>query len=447
MSNIDKNWRDKYRKKIISGPEAAQKIKSGMGIEMLAITSESRLITDPLTQRQDIEDVRIYFSFMRPDSAFVKPDKFVNRFKLYSHFVSDVTRPLVEKGLIDFIPSHNSSANRQFTDGHIKIDAAILNLTPPDRNGFLNFSFRPSLHKPMVHQLKREKRDRFLVIATINEYLPACCGDTLIHESEIDFMVEDSSPMKPIPWYKGEDLGQEIDAIAKNVATLVEDGATLEFGIGKIPPNVCRALMSKNDLGIHTELLSGPIFDLIKAGVVTGKYKTLHPYHVVFGFAYPNSMEMYEWFDCNPICTAYPLDYVCDSRVVYKNYKFTAINSAIQVDLTGQNNSEVIYNNQWSGTGGQLDYMKAACWSEDGKAIIAMKSTAKGGMISRITGNSFYPGGGTTCRNDIQYVVTEYGVAELEGRSLTERAHALIEIAHPKFRDELIQQAKERHLW
>jgi len=447
MSYVDKNWRDKYRKKIISGEEASKKIKSGVGIEMMGIGTESLLITQPLIQRQDIEGVRIYFSFMRPDSSFAQPEKLVNRFKLYSYFLSNVTRPLVEKGLMDYIPSHNSSVNRQFIDGHIKIDAAILNLTPPDQNGFLSMSYRPGLHKPMVHQFKKEKKDNFLVIASINENLPVCCGDTLIHVSEIDFMVEDHSPMVPVAWYSEAELGEEMPKIAKNVATLIEDGSTLEFGIGKIPPHVCRELMNKNDLGIHTEILSGPIFELIKAGVVTGKYKTLHPYQVVFGFAYPNSIEMYEWFDRNPVCTAYPLNYVCDTNIVAQNYKFTAINSAVQIDLTGQSNSEVIWNNQWSGTGGQLDYMKAGCLSKGGKAIIAMKSTAKGGKVSRITGGPFYPGGGTTLRNDIQYIVTEYGIAKLEGRSLRERARALIEIAHPKFKDELIERAKERHLW
>ena len=446
MPYIDKNWRDKYRKKIILGEEASKKIKSGMGVEMMG-TGESLLITKPLTQRQDIEGVRLYFTFMRPDSSFLHPEKLVDRFKLYSHFLSYETRPLVEKGLMDFIPSHNSSANRQFIDGHIEIDAAVLSLTPPDRNGFLSMSYRPAMHKPMVHQLKREKGNRFLVIASINENLPICCGDTLIHESEIDFMVEDHFPMVPIPWYSREELGKEMPKIAENVATLIEDGTTLEFGIGKIPPHVCWALMNKNDLGIHTEILSGPVFDLIKAGVVTGKYKTLHPYQVVFGVAYPNSMEMYEWFDRNPVCNAYPLNYVCDTNIIVQNNKFIAINSAVQVDLTGQNNSEVIGNSQWSGTGGQVDYMKAACLVKGGKAIIAMRSTAKGGTISRITGGPLYPGGATTLRNDIQYVVTEYGIAKLEGKSLRERAHALIEIAHPNFREELIEQAKERRLW
>ena len=358
-----------------------------------------------------------------------------------------ITGPLVEKGLVDFIPNHNSMVNRLFTDGHINIDAAFLTLTPPDRNGFMSLSFWPMLQKPMVTQLKRRKGDNFLVIATVNGDLPFCCGDTLIHESEIDFMVEDNYPIKPYPWYREEDLGEEMPIIAQNVATLVEDGATLEFGIGKVPPHICWALKNKNDLGIHTEILSGPIFELIKAGVVTGKYKTLNPYQVVFGFAIPNSMEMYEWFDRNPVCTPYPLAYVCNRSIIANHDKFTSINSAIQIDLTGQDNSEVIFNTQWSGSGGHSDYMTGACLSKDGKAIIAMKSTAKDGKISRIIGSPLYPNGVTTCRTDIHYVVTEFGIAKLVGRSTKERAHALIEIAHPKFRDELRGQAKEQHFW
>ena len=446
MPYTDKNWADKYRRKIISGEQAAQKVKSGMGIEIMG-TPRSLAIIEPLTQRQDIEGVRVYLSFVRSDSPFAHPERIVDRFELFSYFLNNVTFPLVEKGLMDYIPSHNSTANRQFIDGHIKIDAAVLSTTPPDRNGFLSLSYRPGQHKPMVTQLKREKGDNFLVIAAVNENLPFCCGDTLIHESEIDFMVEDHYPMEPYPWYSEEEFGEESPIIAENVATLIEDGATLEFGIGKVPPYVCRALMNKNDLGAHTEILSGPLFDLIKAGVVTGKHKTLHPYQVVFGFAIPNSMEMFEWFDRNPVCGAYPLYYVCNRSVIEKNDKFTAINSAVQIDLTGQDNSEVIFNAQLSGTGGHNDYMRGACMSRGGKAIIAMKSTAKNGTISRIVGSPLYPGGVTTSRNDIQYVVTEYGIAKLEGRSLRERAHALIEIAHPKFRDELRDQAKERHLW
>lgn len=446
MSFISRNWVDKYRKKIIAGEEAAQKIKSGMGVEIMG-TPRSLATINPLVQRQDIEGVRIYLSFVRPDSPFAHPEKLVDRFKLYSHFLNNVTFPLVEKGLMDYIPSHNSTANRQFIDGHIKIDAAILSTTPPNRNGFLSLSYRPGQHKPMVPHLKKERGDNFLVIAAVNENLPFCCGDTLLHESDIDFMVEDHYPMEPYPWYTKDELGEEMPIIAENVATLIEDGDTLEFGIGKVPPHVCWALMNKNDLGFHTEILSGPLFELIKAGVATGRRKTLYPYQVVFGFAIPNSIEMFEWFDRNPVCAAYPLFHVCDRSIIVKHDKFIAINSAVQIDLTGQDNSEVIFTSQYSGTGGHNDYMRGACMSKGGKAIVVMKSTAKGGTISRIVGSPLYPGGVTTTRNDIQYVVTEYGIAKLEGRSLRERAHALIEIAHPKFRDELRDQAKERYLW
>jgi len=441
------NWQEKYREKLISGEEAAAKIESGMGVSMIGGGTESLLISGPLSRRQDIEDVRVYFSFMRPDSPFAHPEALGGRFSLYSAFLTDVTRPSVEKGLMDYIPCHNSALNRQIIDGHVKLDVAFLSLTPPDANGFLSMSYRPGMHKPMVHVLKREKKEKFLVIASINKHLPVCCGDTLIHASEIDFMVEDHQPMKPAPWYREEELKGEVPLIAANVATLIEDGATLEFGIGKIPPHVCRGLMNKNDLGIHTEIMSQPILELIKAGVVTGKYKGLHPYQAVFGIAVPSTMEMFEWFDRNPVCTVYPLHYVCNPFVASQNNKFTAINSAIQVDLTGQVNSEVIFDGQWSGTGGHTDYNRAACISPGGKAIVAMQSTSRGGTISRITGGPFYPGGVSTSRNDVQYIVTEYGAAKLDGLSLGERAHALLEIAHPKFRDELKEQARRRRLW
>jgi len=384
MSYTEKNWVNKYKKKIISGFEGAQKIKSGMSVQNLG-TAESLAIIQPLTERQDIEDVRIYLGMMRSDSPFARPEKLVNRFKIYSLFLNRVSAPLVEKGLIEFIPSHNSMTNRMFTDRHIDIDVALPIQTPPDRDGFLSLSYYPEMHKPMLHQLKKEKGDKLLIIACINENLPFCCGDTLMHESEIDFFVEDHYPLKPYPWYREDELGEEIPIIAKNVASLIDDGSTLEFGIGKVPPHVCRALMNKNDLGIHTEILSRSIFDLIKAGVITGRYKTLHPNQVVFGFALPDSMEMYAWLDRNPICTVYPLAYVCDPYIAAQNNKFTAINAAVQIDLTGQDNSEVIFKTQWSGTGGHSDYMRAACLSKGGKAIVAMQSTARNGraFISR----------------------------------------------------------------
>jgi acyl-CoA hydrolase len=446
MSYIDENWRDKCRNKIISGKEAAQKIKSGMSVQNLG-TGDSLAIIQPLTERQDIEGIRVYLGMMLPDSPFAHPERLLNRFKVYSLFLNKVSVPLVEKGLIDFIPSHNSMTNRLFTDGHIDIDVALPILTPPDRNGFLSLSYWPEMHKPMLHHLKKEKGNNLLIMACINKNLPFCCGDTLMHESEIDFFVEDHYPMKPYPWYGEDELGEEISIIAENVATLVDDGSTLEFGIGKVPPHVCRALMNKNDLGVHTEILSRPLFDLIKAGVVTGRHKALHPRQVVFGFALPDGTEMYAWLDRNPICTAYPLAYVCNPYIAAQNNQFNAINAAVQIDLTGQDNSEVIFNTQWSGTGGHSDYMRAACMSKGGKAIVAMQSTAKGGTISRIVGGPLYPGGVTTCRTDIQYVVTEFGIAKVAGLSLRERAHALIDIAHPKFKEELREQARDRHLW
>jgi 4-hydroxybutyrate CoA-transferase len=442
----NKNWRDKYRKKIVSGEEAAKRIKSGMSIQD-NLTDEAFAVVNPLTQRMDLENITVYVGIMVPESPFADPEKLKGRFNVFSTFLNRFSSPLVDKGMVNYIPSNNSRASRIFTDHHIHLDAIILNLTPPDHNGFLSMSYSPSLQKPTVHQLKREQGKNFLVIGCLNENLPFCCGDTLIHESEVDLMVEDHRPMKPYPWYSEEELGGELPEIAKNVASLVDDAATLEFGIGRVPPHVCRALGNKNNLGIHTEVMSGPIFELVEKGVVTGKYKILNPYQAVYGFALPNSMEMFDWLDRNPTCTAFPFNYVCNPELVSKNYKFTAINSALQVDLTGQVNSEVRFNSQWSGTGGHSDYSRAACMSEGGKSIIPIPSTSKDGKISRITGGPLYPGGVTTPRTDIQYVVTEYGIAKIMGSSLRGCAHALIEIAHPKFRDQLKDQARERHLW
>jgi 4-hydroxybutyrate CoA-transferase len=442
----NRNWRDKFRKKIVSGEDAARKIKSGMSIQDIHM-DEAFAVIHPLTKRVDLENVTIYVGIMPPDSPFAEPEKLKGRFNIFSLFLNRASSPLVDKSLVSYIPSHNSRCSKIFTDHDVKLDAIILNVTSPDRHGFLSTSYGSILYKPTVHQLKKEQGKDLLVIACINENLPFCCGDTLIHESEVDLMVEDHRPMKPYPWYSEEQLGGELPQIAANVASLVDDGATLECGIGRVPPHVCRALGEKNDLGIHTEVMSGPIFELVEKGVVTGRYKNFNPYQVVYSFALPDRMEMFDWFDRNPACAAYPLSYVCDPELASKNHKFTAVNSALQVDLTGQVNSEVRFNSQWSGTGGHADFSRAAYMCEGGKSIVAIPSTSNDGTISRITGGPLYPGGVTTARTDIQYVVTEYGIAKIMGSSLKATAHALIEIAHPKFRGQLEDQAKEQHLW
>lgn len=315
---------------------------------------------------------------------------------------------------------------RFFTDGTFPIDVALVSLTPPDEHGFCSFGVSVGGTKPAALSAK-------VVIAQINDQMPRTMGDSFIHVSQITYAVEAS---RPLPELGGGKIGPVEEAIGRNCASLIEDGSTLQLGIGSIPDAVLKFLGDKKDLGIHSEMFSDGVVDLYEQGVITGAAKTENKGKMVAAFLM-GSKKLYDFVDNNPDVMMLTVDYVNDPVVVSRQNKMVSINSCLQVDFNGQVNSESMGINQFSGIGGQLDYVRGASMCPNGKSILAMPSTAKHGTISRIV-PVFEPGTTvTTTRTDVHYIVTEYGVANLRGKSLRERARLLINIAHPDFRDEL----------
>jgi acetyl-CoA hydrolase len=313
------------------------------------------------------------------------------------------------------------------------LDTALIQVSPPDEHGFCSFGVEVGVTKTAAEVAKR-------VIAEINPRMPRTLGDSFIHISKITRLVEvDYS----LPEMKGEPPSAVQDAIGRHIAALIEDGSTLQTGIGGIPDAVLRYLGDKKNLGIHTELFSDGVIDLVNQGVINNEAKTLHPGKMIAGFVL-GTQRLYDFIHDNPIVEMHPTEYVNDPFRIAQNDRMVAINSAIEVDITGQVCADSMGHKFYSGVGGQVDFIRGAARSKGGKPIIALPSTAKRDTISRIV-IDLQPGAGViTTRNDVHFVVTEYGVAYLYGKTIRERAQALIAIAHPKFREEL--EAKARAL-
>jgi acetyl-CoA hydrolase len=320
---------------------------------------------------------------------------------------------------------------RLFTQRLLPIDVALIQVSPPDEHGFMSFGVGVDCTKAAAESART-------IIAQVNSRMPRTLGDSFIHRSKIHHLVHHEAPL--IELTPDQIGGPEARAIGAHVAGLIEDGSTLQTGIGAIPDAVLDNLLSKRDLGMHTEMFSDGIVRLVNAGVVNNERKTLHRGKIIASFML-GTKTLYEFVDNNPLIELHPSDYVNDPFVISRNERMVAINSALQIDLTGQVCADSLGHLNYSGFGGQLDFIRGAARSRDGKAIIALPSTARGGTISRLV-PFLNPGSGvTTTRGDVHYVVTEHGVAQLFGRTIRERARALIEIADPRFRDQLYAEA------
>jgi acetyl-CoA hydrolase len=350
------------------------------------------------------------------------------------------TRGAINEGRAEFIPIFLSEVPLLFKNGHIKTDVALIHLSQPDEHGFCSYGVD-------VGTIKTPTETANTIIAQVNSEMPRTLGDSFIHVNKIDYIVEHNEPITELhqidPNAKKE-LLDIYDKIGLNIAELIEDGSTLQMGIGAIPDAVMKYLGNKRDLGIHTEMFSDGIIDLVQRGIVSGEKKTLHPRKIIAGFVL-GTKRLYDFIDNNPIIEFHPQEYVNDPFIIAKNRKMIAINSAIEVDLTGQVCADSMGTKLYSGIGGQVDFIRGAIMSEGGKGIIALPSVTKDGKISRIVPKLRDGAGVVTSRGDVHYVVTEYGVAMLFGKSIQERAKELINIAHPKFRDELTQFAKETY--
>lgn len=362
-------------------------------------------------------------------------EKFEDRFRHNAFFVDDNTRDAVAEGKADYTPIFMKDIPDMFRSKRIPLDVSLVQVSPPDEHGWVSLGIAVDIIKAAVENSKK-------VIAQVNPRMPRVHGDTFLHAEDIDHLVhheEELLEFEPVA------ASETAEKIAKHVSRLIENGATLQCGYGNIPNAILSHLDKKSDLGIHTEMLSEDLANLMEKGVVNNKKKTLNPGKSVASFLMGTN-KLYDFVDDNPGIELRPTDYTNDPFNIAKNHKMTAINTALQIDLTGQVCADSLGYSFYSGIGGHADFMRGATYADDGKSIIALSSTARGGDVSRIVTHLNEGAGVVTTRGDVQYVVTEYGVAYLHGKNIRERAMELINIAHPKFREKLLKEAKEHNL-
>lgn len=420
-----------YAERVVTAEEAVQRIAPGMRLYLTGNCSvPQRLLAALVARAPDLHDIEIVQVLTVGPADYVAPEM-AGHLRVNTLFISDNVRSAVNEGRADFTPVFLSEIPGLFKSGGLPLDVAFVQVSPPDEHGFCSFGIEVGITKPAAQSAK-------MIIAEMNEQMPRTLGDSFIHLSKIDCIV----PVNyRLPEIHMADSSPVIQRIADHVAALIPDGATLQTGIGAIPDAVLTRLAHHKDLGIHTELFSDGIIDLITRGVITGERKTLHPGKVIAGFAL-GTQRLYDFIHDNPVIELHPTDYVNDPFVIAQNARMVAINSAIEIDLTGQVCADSIGPRLYSGVGGQLDFIYGASRSPGGIPIIALPSVALSGKASRIVG-MLKPGAGvTTTRNHIRFVVTEHGVADLYGKTVRERAGALIAIADPAFRDALEREAR-----
>ncbi len=355
------------------------------------------------------------------------------RFRHTAFFIGENVRQAVQEGRADFMPVFLSEIPELIRSRRVRIDAVLIQVSPPDAHGFVSLGVSVDVVRAAVDCAD-------LLIAEVNPRMPRTLGDSFLHIDRIAALVPVDAPLAQL---QIEPLDAVCREIGRHVASLIPDGATLQTGIGRIPHAVTEALRGRKNLGVHTEMLSDSVVDLVEAGVINGTRKTLLPSKIVTSFAM-GTQRLYDWIDDNPAVEMRPSDFTNDPFIIARNDAMVSINSALAVDLTGQVAADTVGGRFFSGIGGQVDFIRGAARSRGGKSIIALPSTAKGGSVSRIVATLGEGAGVVTSRGDVRYVVTEYGVADLWGKNIRQRATALIEIAHPTFRAELLAAAKER---
>lgn len=429
------NWTESYQKRICNAPDAMRVLQSGQRVYVGGGCGVPETLLQALVERaaglHSVETV----SILTMGIAAYAGKEMEGHVRHNALFIGHNVRAAVNDGRADFTPIFLSEIAELFHDGTLPLDIAIIQVGPPDEHGFCSFGVEVGVTKPAAQAAR-------IIMAEVNERMPRVLGDSFIHVSKLDYIVPVSRPLIGFP--QG-DVGELSSRIAAFVAPLIEDGCTLQLGIGGIPDAVLSFLHDRRDLGIHTELLSDGVVNLVEAGVITNERKTLHPGKCVAAFIL-GSQRAFDWAHNNPIVELHPTDYVNDPFVIAQNDRMVSINSAIQIDLTGQVCADSIGESFYSGIGGQIDFMRGAARSKGGKPIIALPATAKDGAISRIVPYLDRGAGVVTSRGDVHYVATEHGIVNLHGRTVRERARLLISIAAPQFREQLERAAAERHL-
>jgi 4-hydroxybutyrate CoA-transferase len=426
-------WGEIYKSKIVTPEEAVKNIKSNDRIVVGHAVGEPSIIIDTMVaNRDDYENIEIVHMVPMGKAEYSKPGM-EKHFRHNAIFVGASTRECVESGRGDYTPCYFSEVPDLFRRS-LKVDVVLIQVSSPDEHGYCSYGTSNDYTKPAAECAK-------LVIAQVNNKMPRTLGDSFIHVSEIDYIVEYSSPVIQLQPPK---IGDVEKAIGEYCASLIEDESTLQLGIGAIPDAVLLFLKDKKDLGIHSEMISDGVVELVNRGVITNKAKTLHPGKIVVTFLM-GTQRLYDFVNNNPMVEMHPVDYVNDPTVIMRNLKMVSINSCVQVDLMGQVVSESVGSRQISGVGGQVDFIRGANMCKGGKSIIAMPSTAAKGKVSKIVPCLDKEAAVTTSRNDVSYIVTEYGIADLKGKTLKDRGRELIRIAHPNFRVQLIEEWERRY--
>jgi acyl-CoA hydrolase/RimJ/RimL family protein N-acetyltransferase len=431
---VDPDWQRAYASKLATLEEAIRCIPRGRTILIASGAAEPVALVEGLVRYGDhLADNAVIHLLTLGPAPYVAPG-LEHRFRHIAFFIGPNVRDAVQKGRADFLPVFLSEIPELIRSHRVRIDVALIQVSPPDQHGYTSLGVSVDVVRAAVDTAD-------LVLAEVNPRMPRTHGDSFVHARKIHRMV---AVDRPLLEHTHDPPGEVDREIGRYVASLVPDGATLQAGIGKIPEAVLAALADRRDLGVHTEMFSDGFMRLAEAGVVTGLAKTHAPGKMVTSFVM-GSRQLYEWVDDHPGLELRPSDVTNDPRVIACNDRMVSVNSALAVDLTGQVASDTLMGKFFSGIGGQVDFVRGAAKSRGGKAIIALRSTAKDGSVSRIVPVLEEGAGVVTSRGDVRYVVTEYGVADLWGKTIRERARALIDIAHPQFRAELLTAAKRRH--
>jgi acetyl-CoA hydrolase len=431
------SWQSIYQSRVTTPDEAVKVVQSGNRIFLTGNVSVPKTALAALVRRApELHDVEICQALTVGPADYVAPEM-EGHLRVNTMFISANVRKAVQDGRADFTPVLLSEFPLLFKNHVLPVDVAMIHVSPPDEHGFCSLGVEVGLTKSAAEAAR-------LIIAEVNEQMPRTLGDSFIHVSRLNHIIPVDYPISEM--HMAEEGDSEItEKIAGYCAELIPDGATMQMGIGAIPDAVLKYLFHKKDLGIHSELFAEGVIDLVEAGVVTSARKSIHVGKIVAGFIL-GSKRLYDWVDDNPLIELHRTEYVNDPFVIAQNDRMVAINSAIEIDLTGQVCADSIGPKMYSGVGGQLDFIYGASRSKGGVPIIAMPSTSvlrDGTVLTKITPMLKQGAGVVTTRNHIRFVVTEYGVAELYGKTIRQRAQSLINIAHPDFRDELARKASE----
>jgi len=426
------NWKDIYKQRLTTAQEAVKRIKSGDRISLSHAVGEPTYLIDAMVDNKEAyRDVEIVHMVPMGRASYAQPGM-EPYFRHNSVFVGGPTRGTIKAGHGDFTPCYFSQIPNLFTRT-LPLDVAVIHVSAPDEHGYCSLGVSVDYSKHAAEQAK-------LVIAQVNSQMPRTMGDSFVHVSQMDCIVEHDAPLIELAPPKITEVEK---AIGENCAKLIKDGDCLQLGIGAIPDAVLLFLKDKKDLGIHSEMFSDGVVELVEAGVINNKRKNLHNGKMLATFLM-GTQRLYDFVDNNPSVAMYPATYTNDPYVAGQNDNLVSINSCVQVDLLGQVCSEMVGTTQISAVGGQVDFVRAAALSKGGRSIIAMSSTVAGGKISKIVPVLDEGAAVTTNRYDVEYVITEYGVANLKYRTVRDRARMLIEIAHPDFRPQLKEAFEKR---